>query len=112
MIQEIEQFRKDLTGDFSDPDSPSLDTDVKVSFRFPSGSVMKYDFHFNADTTVRNNRLFVMNIINNIVCLYFWKQYEYVFSMSDVEHFQIVNVMPRQVIPCNSATLASAQLGE
>ena len=55
MIQEIEQFRKDLTGDFSDPDSPSLDTDVKVSFRFPSGSVMKYDFHFNADTTVRNN---------------------------------------------------------
>ena len=30
--------------------------------------------------------------------------------MSDVENFQIVNVMPRQVIPCNSATLASAQL--
>ena len=66
VIQEIEQFRKDLRGDFPDPDSPSLDTDVKVAFRFPSGSVMKYDFHSNADTKVRSNELFVMNIINNI----------------------------------------------
>ncbi len=29
----------------------------------------------------------------------------------DVENFQIVNILPRQVIPCNSTTLASAQLG-
>ncbi len=52
VIQEIEQFRKDLKENFPVPDSPLLDTDVQVAFRIPSGSIKKYVFNSNADTKV------------------------------------------------------------